>query len=313
MSTLKTSDFLRALVPTDAAGYLNLRTFRQGASNQFYKMSEPDAMERVRAYVQRERGQQDLYMGVAERRTNENGTKANCSCIRALFIEIDYKDTLEADARAQLERYHMKPSMLVSSGGGLHVYWLLDEPADLAHPETLARVEGAIRMLMLDLDGDPRAIDASRVLRVPGTFNLKYGTPRPVTLERCDVGVRYALEAFAQPAEDDGAESGSREPRALSLGVVDRDRAVELLAETFPPLGAGVHHYTLYLAGWFARSSVPIEDAYDIIGHADGLATKGQPNDRETRAAVRDSYRAIANGERNVRGLPSAPRAVARP
>jgi hypothetical protein len=305
VTTFRTSDFLTCLVPLDAAGYLNLRVFSPFPHNTLIKMSDPDAMDRIAAWVRQHRKFQDLYMGVAERRTDENGTKENCAVIRVLFCEIDFKDQTEAEVRAALAAYRFPPSIIVHSGGGLHVYWILDAPANLADPDTLATVEGAVRELVRVLGGDPNAVDASRVLRIPGTFNHKYGELRPVVLEHYEPTRRYALADFDQLAPVSEPEREPRAPGSASAGVVDRDRAVALLASTFPAPKGGIHYYILKLAGWFAHSGIAIEDAYDMLGAADGIACNGSATDRDTRAAIRDTYRKHAKGD-EVAGLPSA-------
>lgn len=69
---------------------------------------------------------------------------------------------------------------LVSSGGGIHVYWELSEPVpseDWEHQgEKLKRL-----CFHHKLKADPaRTSDSSSVLRVAGTYNLKTGSKRPV-------------------------------------------------------------------------------------------------------------------------------------
>jgi putative DNA primase/helicase len=314
VATFRTSDFLTCLVPLDAAGYLNLRVFKSFAENTFVRMSDPDAMERIAAWVRQHRKFQDLYMGVAERRRPDvetPGGKANCSFTRALHCEIDFqseekpRNLPEVEVRAILAAYKLPPSIIVHSGGGLHVYWLLDEPANLADADTLATVEGAVRELVRVLGGDPNAVDASRVLRIPGTFNHKQAALRPVVIEQCEPARRYTLAEFDQPVPVPESEREPRAPGSASAGLADRDRAVALLASTFPPLNTGVHYYVLKIAGWFAHSGIEIEDAYDILGAADGIACGGISTDRDTRAAIRDTYRKHAKGE-EVAGLPSA-------
>lgn len=73
-----------------------------------------------------------------------------------------------------------KPSLIVSSGGGLHVYWVMDRPVP-AH--SWAIVAGKLKQLFAEnglmVDGS-RTADATSVLRVVGTNNYKRATPRPV-------------------------------------------------------------------------------------------------------------------------------------
>jgi len=88
--------------------------------------------------------------------------------------------------------------VLVDSGGGYQPYWLLREPVEL-NQETIARLEGINRGLALALGGDAAATDASRILRLPGTFNLKLaGNPRPVQIVWCEPDRVFDLAELAK-------------------------------------------------------------------------------------------------------------------
>jgi hypothetical protein len=140
------------------------------------------------------RAQQHVYFGVATRVTTANGRRENCGFIGALFTDIDFKVTPEADARERLARFPLAPSIVVHTGGGLHVYWLLREPLDIHETDP----DPLLRCLSRALRGDLKAGEAARVLRVPGTWNVKpeYGAPRPVRLELLDESRRYNPSDF---------------------------------------------------------------------------------------------------------------------
>jgi hypothetical protein len=126
---------------------------------------------------------QDAYVGVCTRRDSSSGTAANLSEAPAVWIDFD-KSRAELDAR--LERFPFKPSIVVGSGNGFHLYWLLREPHPLRESADLARFASILRRLCGALDGDDRACDPARILRLPGTLNFKYDAPRFVTLPSLD-------------------------------------------------------------------------------------------------------------------------------
>lgn len=105
-----------------------------------------------------------------------------------------------------VKRAPLAPSMLVDSGYGLQPYWLLSEPWIFGGAEEragacelAAKWYEVLRAIARDLDagfGIDGTADISRVLRVPGTFNLKGGLRAPVELLEM-VEVRYDLEDFA--------------------------------------------------------------------------------------------------------------------
>lgn len=114
-------------------------------------------------------------------------TIPNTRQLKCFWIDLDFKEyKTTTAARAdiiQLSNRVGEPSFIVHSGGGLHLYWVFNEPLDTAvwHPLALAfqatwQAEG--------MKADPVSTDASRVLRMPGTHNRKekYGEPRPVRI-----------------------------------------------------------------------------------------------------------------------------------
>ncbi len=126
----------------------------------------------------------DVYFGVAVRRDATGGTLQHCTCLGALFVDVDFKVTEEAEARARLARCRPAPSAIVHSGGGLHAYWRLREPLQLPDDAEIAKRQ--LRQLARALGGDLSAAEPARVLRLPGSANTKpeYGAPRRVRVER---------------------------------------------------------------------------------------------------------------------------------
>lgn len=134
------------------------------------------------------RKDENCYFGVSTRQ-NGIGTKDGIIEIPALWIDLDFKT-----ARTEnLQIFSLKPSIIVRSGGGLHVYWILKRP--ITKREDIPRVENLLRRLAASLDGDVKATDVSRILRVPGTLNLKYDPPRSVEV-KLENPVEYDLSDF---------------------------------------------------------------------------------------------------------------------
>jgi hypothetical protein len=155
-----------------------------------------DPMEAARYSVSQEGD--EVYAAVAARR-GAVGTKAGVRCLRTVWGDYDAKGARTAEDRLQqLAQLPCHPSLVVWSGGGYHGYWLLREPAEA--PEQLERAERVMQRLAERLDGDP-VHDRSRILRVPGTHNHKYGAPRLARIERCDPNLRYELDELETMAE----------------------------------------------------------------------------------------------------------------
>jgi Rne/Rng family ribonuclease len=85
-------------------------------------------------------------------------------------------------------------SATVRSGGGLHVYWISDRPLT---PEEWRPFAFGLKALAQahKLKNDLGVIaDSARVLRVPGTFNMKQAAPRPVRLLTLEKDYNFAVD-----------------------------------------------------------------------------------------------------------------------
>src|SRR5262249_36985852 len=153
---------------------------------------------------------ENVYIAIATRKDTTSGTLTNCEHLGALFVDIDFKVTTEADARSQLGRFSLPPSAVVHSGGGLHVYWFLREP--MALPEETSLAGALLRRLGRAVGGDRVAAEPARVLRLPSTLNQKYTPARTVTLELLDAARRYNPSELDEilPAEPITSDHGAR-------------------------------------------------------------------------------------------------------
>jgi hypothetical protein len=174
-----------------------------------------------------------LYVGVAAR--DGRGHKAeNCLPLRVVWVDLDFKDAPEDEMRRRLAAFPIPPSFVIRSGGGLHVYWRLDEPL---LPD--ARARALLRSLALELGGDMRAAEVARILRIPGTLNHKYDPPRPVEVDTIDVerfcSVGQLLAALAPLVVHD--EKVERSAINHDFSVQQRQqRAAEWLATQKPAI-----------------------------------------------------------------------------
>jgi hypothetical protein len=180
------TELLELLVPSTAAGYIDLRAFNDRRADLFprevfVKADAPNREDQIAQFaIDSMIAGYDCYMGVAERGI-ASGKKTACSILRALFIDIDVvKEGLDFDATlARLKSFVQAPTLIVNSGGGLHAYFTLPTPINLWESGEVAKTESVLRRLAVALGGDLKATDVSRVLRLPGTINQKtcYNAP----------------------------------------------------------------------------------------------------------------------------------------
>ncbi len=186
-------------------GFIEFRALPRKAQG-FFQLEDEAGMSTFLAAHQED----NLYFGVATRRDGTSGALENCRHLGALFADVDFKVTPEPEARERLARLAVKPSIVINSGGGLHVYWILQEPLEL--PDEAAYAKALLRRLAGAIGGDLSAAEPARILRLPGTRNYKYDPPRPVRSESLDDDARYTLDELeaALPPEPAANGSGAR-------------------------------------------------------------------------------------------------------
>ncbi len=131
----------------------------------------------------------NLFFGVATR-DGQAGKKQNIVHVPTVWCDVDFKTTSKEICREKMARFPFRPSVVVCSGGGVHLYWTLREPAEKSE---IGMIENVNKRIAHAMGGDPNAVDAARVLRVPGTINHKY--PRLVRVHRFNP-FQYILEDF---------------------------------------------------------------------------------------------------------------------
>lgn len=140
----------------------------------------------------------DVYFGCAKYGPEPNRKKRNALYFRSLWMDLDCGPTkgapdengvikgypTQSDAIMALSKFcialNLPRPIIVDSGYGVHVYWPLTETVDRSRWEALA---GALRAAAQThgLIVDPAVFEAARVLRVPGTLNLK-DPQNPITV-----------------------------------------------------------------------------------------------------------------------------------
>lgn len=135
------------------------------------------------------------YTELNKQQREEQGVKvrggSNSDRVKAFWLDLDvgadpnkYATQQEAAAalRAFCQAMSLPKPFVVTSGGGLHVYWPLTESLD---SDTWA-AHGAILKALTEsygLRADPaRTADVASILRPVGTYNWKTGQPRPVRI-----------------------------------------------------------------------------------------------------------------------------------
>jgi hypothetical protein len=200
--------FLDLILPEEIGG--EICAWRKSDRVSFWSKS---ALEIVRKSV----GQSDWYMTMSRGKhgkTNQRVTKETSLGIGCIWIDIDVatgqhgKPNLPPTIEQGLGliKEPLAPSIIIHSGGGAHVYWLLKEPLifttddDRIKAEALVRAwQAFIRMRAQDHGWTVDSThDLARLMRIPGTLNGKTNPPLKVTIEFFDEKIAYDPSDFEQ-------------------------------------------------------------------------------------------------------------------
>lgn len=171
MKSLTAETFLTRLWPAKLLRNetLELRAIKRksGTINRNFFTSIDSFLKAAREYGEG----WDIYFGVSTRYLH-GGKKQDCYRLKTVWVDFDKVDKLP-------DFGDLPPDLVVNSGAGFHVYWILEEPI-FVRTGRWKEIEAVNRALAKKFGGDPMAIDASRILRVPELYNYKYDPPRKV-------------------------------------------------------------------------------------------------------------------------------------
>jgi hypothetical protein len=220
-----------ALIFAGCEGKIEIRPLPPGR-HPIHFYADPDDAE---SYARSLDGKVDVYFGAATRlHKSVTGTKADVQEIPGLWADCDTPESVAA-----LRTFPLRPTLEVeSSPGRVHAWWLFKEPTSIDGPDTVARIEGALRGIVDRLGSDPAVAEIARIMRMPGTKNVKRGQPCRLLHSdgpRCDLADFLELGIFQEHAGGRGNGHGPAErldTAAVLAGVPEgeRDNALFRLA-----------------------------------------------------------------------------------
>ncbi len=205
--------FLKDLF-ANSDGYILI--WEKNKQSSFFSIDEIDKIE------EKYRGKTDVYIGTgtrtvdlyekfkaSEKPINHRGGKAGVRSVSSIWIDLDIqsgnhqKKNLWGSLASFMELLNdnnfPKPSMTIESGGGYHLYWILNKPIlfdKIADKIAFESINKAWTNLFVQLG--KKEIDSTwnidRVLRLPETFNGKYENKEVKIVHQSDV--RYNIKTF---------------------------------------------------------------------------------------------------------------------
>jgi putative DNA primase/helicase len=205
-------------------------------NSRFSNLPVADVAEAIAQAQQRSDQGAEVYFACAEYLTPDSRTAANATSACGFWLDVDCGEEKATagkgyatipEAEAALDAFcHVtrlpRPTHVVHSGGGLHLYWVADTAIARDDWQAHARQLKALTQACRFLADDSRTADIASVLRIPGTLNHKLTPPRPVTLAHASAGPierSVLLEAIAH-AYDELCGPKKARPAGDSCGAV---------------------------------------------------------------------------------------------
>jgi len=239
----------------------------------------------------------------------ERGKSAAAKVVPGLHLDIDVKQgafpTIDA-AIAFAKSSPLRPSLLILSGGGVQAYWLFKEPYVIDSPSENHELDSLLERWHTWRNREAQAAGASldatsdlaRVLRVPGTYNHKTGTPRPVEILFEDETARYVIADFEEILPDD-IPRGEDAPPAPEEGKTNlAEYQITTITEAIQPAWTdGLRHRLSFLiAGWLGTNQISEASAQEVVRRCSDKAGDRNPDAKQRN--VQDTYAKLRAGVR---------------
>ena len=260
-------------------GYLALSHSKDpklnGLKTEFYHSSQvPDFLSAVEKYKD-----EQVYFGLGLRSRaipdGKRGAREDISSISIIGMDIDIYDEKKphkslpksyGEAITLLQSFSLPPSIIIDSGSGLHPYWILKETFSIVSAEEREAAQELVRNFYGGFSqyAQPYEFDSTfditRILRVPGTLNLKDPLhPREVKILFEDLSRTYLIDEITAVGFS-GKIRKERAKKVIEAGASDEAVGVMNLKKVIGGCSwferVWAHPETANYNEWFAVSSV---------------------------------------------------------
>lgn len=275
----ETRAFLRVLWPKPAPGELALWRRQDKKTLGWYRTDDLDVLADDSA---RHAKSGDLYLTVYSHERAGGSARGNNETARAMAAvasDVDFESDAHPDAppreyaEAVVAALPLAPTLVVETGNGQQLWWAFVEPwaLDTAEARHAARALVAGWLAFIRGRMAPYGLDAvddlARVLRVPGTMNLKdKDNPKPVVLREVHPERRYTVADFeryrAAPSIERTRTPAPGDDRIFRLGA--RHAALLSLAGRLRAQGLGTAAIRDVLLAFNDRQCDPPQSRADV-------------------------------------------------
>lgn len=212
-------EFARILLPNETPDNSVAHLFGLPSKNCLWAV---DAAEFANKAYALDSGGDDAYFGISLRKTGlgkfVRGLESDLTYALGVGIDVDVVvdgieskkkrfATVQEAVACVAEAVPLPPTMIVHSGGGLHMHWTYKEPFEITAEQdrnlaSNVAMEWNKRVAAAAREAGGYSVDSvfdlTRVFRIPGTLNRKIpGNPRLVKLLEFDAALRYGPKELA--------------------------------------------------------------------------------------------------------------------
>jgi hypothetical protein len=166
----------------------------------------------IEDWIAKANGHRNLYFNpnVVRQGLKSRAKKKDIIAAQVVHVDIDVRkgQNIASEQRrllGMISAFPVAPSVIIFSGGGYNLLWLLREPWLLDGDAAIERVEAVNRKFERWFGSEDNCSDVSRILRLPGTMNVLNEVKRangrvPARSEvvKEDWGLRYGLEELEE-------------------------------------------------------------------------------------------------------------------
>jgi len=175
--------------------------------SKFYQFS--DINEDVIKDIQKLNINHHVFFGVNPRPLDRKKKQEDIKNIVCLWVDLDGKDFKggKEEALNKIKDSSPAPNIIVDSGNGYHCYWILKDPIIDIDDKGRLEFKQILSGIISKLNADSHAVNLDRVMRLPGTFNIKKEEPLECRIIKVDPRRAYSLKDFEHLKNDTYQES----------------------------------------------------------------------------------------------------------
>jgi len=210
-----TEFFLALYGHNPPTGYINICKILENGKGVNTYSYETSRIKEIEKKVFELRDLTNVYYEVCISPVGGRGNSLSKTAMCGVWFDMDVagpghasKDYPQSQKEALAFALELKPTLVVGTGGGYHIYhlfrkpWIFKDEPDREKAQKVAQYAQQCVLAKAKARGwkkQDNTSDLARLMRVPGTYNYKTGIKREVNIVFYDPTIRYSPEDFMPP------------------------------------------------------------------------------------------------------------------